>query len=293
MELLLWFQSISNNALDVIFKMFTLIGEQYFIMIIFCYLAWCGDKVFAHKTGFAFCFGMGINQILKLVFCVQRPWVLDSRIKPSPYAVETATGYSFPSGHTQSGVTVFGCLAKRFGRVGFKILCIFFAVMVGVSRLYFRVHTLWDVTVSFIIGIFIIFATETIYKICERHDLATLVTGFVISVLMVIYALTKSYPGYHLMEYSFDCIEIAGAIGGFITGWFLERRYVKYVSAGNTVFNILKTIVGLVLLLIIKFMLENLFLETYAMMYVQNFILIFWCVALYPFILTKINEIKS
>lgn len=289
MELLLWFQSIGNDTLDVIFKMFTLMGEQYFIMVIFCYLAWCGDKVFAHKTGFAFCFGMGINQILKLVFCVQRPWVLDSRINPSPYALETATGYSFPSGHTQSGITVFGCLAKRFGGVAFKVLCILCAVMVGVSRLYFRVHTPWDVAVSFIIGILIIFATETIYKTCEKYDLATLIIGFIFSVLMVVYALTKSYPAYHLPEYSYDCIKIAGAIGGFVTGWFLERRYVKYESRGNIVYNILKTIVGLVVLLVIKFVLEKSFVETYAMMYVQNFILIFWCVTLYPFILTKIK----
>lgn len=289
MELLLWFQNIGNDILDVIFKMFTLMGEQYFIMVIFCYLAWCGDKVFAHKTGFAFCFGMGINQILKIIFCVQRPWVLDNRLNPSPYALETATGYSFPSGHTQSGVTVFGCLAKRFCGVIFKVLCILCAIMVGVSRLYFRVHTPWDVLVSFIIGILIIFATEMIYKICEKYDLATLVIGFVLSLLMVVYALTKSYPSYHLPEYAYDCIKIAGAIGGFITGWFLERRYVKYESKGSKWFNFVKTVVGIVLLLAIKILTKTFFPDTYPMMYLENFILIFWCVALYPFILTKIR----
>ena len=120
MELLLWFQSMSNIFLDILFKIFTLMGEEYFIMIIFCWLAWNGHKTFAHKTGFAFCFGMGINQVLKIIFCVQRPWILDKRIKASSYALESATGYSFPSGHTQSGVTVFGCLAKQFGNKHLK-----------------------------------------------------------------------------------------------------------------------------------------------------------------------------
>lgn len=288
MELLLWFQGISNDVLDIFFKILTLMGEQYFVMVIFCYLAWCGDKVFAHKTGFAFCMGLGINQILKLVFCVQRPWVLDSRIKPSVSVLETATGYSFPSGHTQSGVTVWGCLATRFGGVAFKIFCVLCALGVGVSRLYFRVHTPWDVLVSFIIGILIIFATEKIYGFCTKHDLATLVTGFVISLLMVVYAITKSYPEYHIAEYAYDCIKIAGAVGGFVTGWFIERRYVKYESVGGTVFNILKTLVGIILLLVIKIAAKTL-PETYAMMYVENFILIFWCVALYPFILIKVK----
>ncbi|MEE1043766.1 MAG: phosphatase PAP2 family protein [Clostridia bacterium] len=288
MELLLWFQGISNDALDIIFKILTLIGEQYFVMVIFCYLAWCGDKIFAHKTGFAFCMGLGINQVLKLIFCVQRPWVLDSRITASPYAIESATGYSFPSGHTQSGVTVFGCLAKRFGGVAFKIACVLCALGVGVSRLYFRVHTPWDVAVSFVIGILVIFATEKVYDFCVKHDLATLVAGFVISLLMVVYAVTKSYPEYHIAEYAYDCIKIAGAVGGFITGWCIERRYIKYKSFGGTVFNVVKTLVGIILLLVIKIATKTL-PETYAMMYIENFILIFWCVALYPFILTKIK----
>lgn len=289
MELLLWFQSISNDFLDIIFKIFTLMGEQYFIMAIFCWLAWCGDKIFAHKTGFAFCLGMGINQVLKLVFCVQRPWVLYNGIKASLYAMDTATGYSFPSGHTQSGVTVFGCLAKRFGKTGFKIFCIICAIGVGVSRLYFNVHTPWDVAVSFIIGILVIFITERFYKVCEENDLTALIVGFVISVLMVVYALIKPYPAYHLPEYAYDCIKIAGAIGGFITGWFLERRYVKYESRGNLWQNILKTLMGIILLLALKIVFKSCFPESYFMMYLQNFILIFWCIALYPFILDKIK----
>lgn len=293
MELLLWFQSISNIFLDILFKIFTLMGEEYFIMIIFCWLAWNGHKTFAHKTGFAFCFGMGINQVLKIIFCVQRPWILDKRIKASSYALESATGYSFPSGHTQSGVTVFGCLAKQFGNKTFKAVCIFLAVMVGISRLYFRVHTPWDVGVSFAIGVLVIIATEHIYKICDKHDLVTLITGFAISIAMVIFTLVKPYPAYHIPEYSQDCIKIAGAIGGFIIGWFVERRYIKYKSTGNILQKIYKTALGLVLLIVIKLAFKKFVDETYAIMYIQNFILIFWCIAMYPFLLSKTNAQKK
>lgn len=290
MELLLWFQNISNNFLDILFKIFTLMGEEYFIMIIFCWIAWCGDKTFAHKTGFAFCFGMGINQILKIIFCVQRPWVLDTRIKASPYALESATGYSFPSGHTQSGVTVFGCLAKRYGAFAFKVFCIVCAIGVGISRLYFRVHTPWDVAVSFVIGVFVIFATEWIYKLCENHELTTLVVGFAISVAMVLFAITKPYPTYHIPQYAYDCVKIAGAIGGFITGWFLERKYVKYESKGKMRDKVLRTVIGIILLLVIKLVFKTLPAENYPLMYVQNFILIFWCITIYPYILAKTKK---
>lgn len=293
MELLLWFQSVSNVFLDLIFKLFTLMGEEYFIMIIFCWLAWNGHKSFAHKTGFAFCLGMGINQILKIIFCVQRPWVLDKRIKASSYALKSATGYSFPSGHTQSGVTVFGCLAKEFGKRSFKALCIFLAIAVGISRLYFRVHTPWDVATSFLIGVAVIFITEYLYKICIKHELLTLITVFMLSIVMVIFTLVKPYPAYHIPEYAYDCIKIAGAIGGFIVGWFIERRYVKYEPKGTLTQKILKTAFGLILLVLIKLSFKKFVDETYAMMYLQNFILIFWCIALYPLLISKSSKKRN
>jgi len=111
----------------------------------------------------------------------------------------------------------------------------------------------------------------------------------VVSVLMVVFTITKSYPIYHLPEYGYDCVKIAGAIGGFIVGWFLERRYIKYTSKGSKLFNFIKTVVGIVLLLVIKILTKTFFPDTYVLMYLENFILIFWCVALYPFILMKIK----
>ena len=257
---------------------------------------WCGDKRFAHKAGFAFCFGMSINQLIKITCCVQRPWVLDSRLTPPASVMDTATGYSFPSGHTQSGMTVFGCLAKRFGGITFKSICLLCAVTVGVSRMYFRVHTPWDVAVSFVIGILVIFATDRIYEMCEKREVFTLVAGCVISIAMVVFALVKPYPAYHLPEYVYDCSKIAGAIGGFIVAWFWERRYVKYVSKGSMWQNILKTMVSLLVLLAIKLAFDKLFGKSntnmyleHSKMYLEHFALLFWCIGLSPYIMKKLN----
>ena len=288
MDFLYALQNIRNPVLDVVFNAFTMLGEQYFVIILFCWLAWCKDKEFAHKTGFAFCLGMGINQVLKLIFCVQRPWVLDSRIEPNESALEDATGYSFPSGHTQSGITVFGCLVLRYRALAFRIFCVFCAVMIGVSRMYLGVHTPADVLTSFAIGVAVVFVTEWLYNICVKHDVATLVFGGVISILVVAFALLKPYPTYHSPEYAFDCVKIAGAIGGFVVGWFLERRFVNYKPQGN---NVIKTIVGIAVLILLKVLFKKAFEQTYFIMYIQNFVLILWCVFVYPFII-KITKIR-
>jgi undecaprenyl-diphosphatase len=269
-----------------------MLGEEYVVIILFCCLAWCGNKEFAHKTGFAFCLGMGVNQILKLIFCVQRPWVLDERIKPKESALEKATGYSFPSGHTQSGVTAFGCLAVKSRKWILRILCVVFALMIGFSRMYLGVHTIYDVATSLLIGAVVICVTESIYRLCVKHDVLTMLFGVAVSIFMVAFAVFKEYPSYHMPEYAFDCVKIAGAIGGFFIGWFAEKRLVNYAPSGKTASNILKVSVGVVVLLVLKVLFKVAFVQTHFIMYIQNFVLIFWCIFVYPWILKRLVKEK-
>ncbi len=290
MEFLLALQELKNPVLDFIFTVFTTLGEQYVIMLIFCWLAWCSNKQFAHKVGFAFCFGMGINQVLKIIFCVQRPWVLNPKVTPSASAIEGATGYSFPSGHTQSGTTAFGYLALYFKKVVFRVLLIALFIMIGLSRIYFGVHTVWDVAASFFIGILVIIATEFLYSRCEKRELLATVLLTAISFGMVAFAILKPYPQYHIDEYMFDCIKIAGAIGGFAVGWFLERRFIAYKTDGSAARKITRATLGIALLLGIKLGFGLLPQESFVMMYVENFILIFWCIFLYPLIFTRFKK---
>ena len=49
-----------------------------------------------------------VNGVLKITACAYRPWIRDARILPYGDSITTATGYSFPGGHTMNGATVFG-----------------------------------------------------------------------------------------------------------------------------------------------------------------------------------------
>ena len=53
------------------------------------------------------------NGALKVTVCAYRPWIRDARILPYGDSINTATGYSFPSGHTMNAATVFGGGAVR------------------------------------------------------------------------------------------------------------------------------------------------------------------------------------
>ena len=64
---------------------------------------WCISKCAGAFMLLNFSSAYMINQTLKNIFCVSRPFVLDPRIQP----YTTATGYSFPSGHTMQGTAVY------------------------------------------------------------------------------------------------------------------------------------------------------------------------------------------
>ncbi|MBR0276975.1 MAG: phosphatase PAP2 family protein [Clostridia bacterium] len=287
MNILLALQDIRNPVFDIIFKIFTTLAEQNVIIIVYCIIAWCVDKRFAYRTGFAFCIGMGINQIVKLIFCIQRPWVLDNRIKPSEYALDGATGYSFPSGHTQSGVTFMGCLFQNYKNTAFRFFCIVSMSMIPLSRMYFGVHTFWDVMISFLIGIAVLLVSQRAYAFFDKHEATAAVLGILFSFGMVAFALLKSYPEYHIAEYAYDCIKIAGAFGGFFAGWYIDKKFIDYKTDGKLAFQIIKTVLGILLLFIIKIAFKKLFEQNYFIMYLQNFVLMLWCTAIYPFVFNK------
>ena len=89
-------------------------------------LFWCVDKrtgYYIMAVGFV---GTLLNQFMKLWFRIPRPWVLDENFTILEQAREAATGYSFPSGHTQNAVGTFGGIAyttkKKWVRTRHRII---------------------------------------------------------------------------------------------------------------------------------------------------------------------------
>ena len=54
-----------------------------------------------------------IASFAKMFACINRPWILDSRVQPVKDALPSAQGYSFTSGHTTNGTVIFAGTALR------------------------------------------------------------------------------------------------------------------------------------------------------------------------------------
>ena len=124
---------------------------------------WSVDRSLGYRIIANCLSGHLVNNFLKLTACVYRPWIREHKLIPAPQAVESATGYSFPSGHTQMAMSFYGSIAVHF-RSGNPLVCVLCTVMIlltGFSRNYLGVHTPQDVFVSIMIGLILLFISLT------------------------------------------------------------------------------------------------------------------------------------
>ena len=189
MEVLYFLENIRNPILDAVVSFVTLFGEETIFMAICMIIFWCVDKwqgYYLLLTGFA---GTVTNQILKMTFKIPRPWVKDPKFTIVESAREAASGYSFPSGHTQTSVGMFAGISKANKNKALKIICIIMCILVPFSRLYLGVHTPLDVSVSIVIALLLVFGGYPLFKKAKEspkvmYIILAVMTLFVVGALL-------------------------------------------------------------------------------------------------------------
>lgn len=286
---------IRSPFLDTVMGILTRLGEEVIIFGVICILFWCIDKNAAYKLGLAF-FGSGIAvQGLKVTLCIERPFVIDTSLKPVENAVKNATGYSFPSGHTQAATSLFGYLSLNLKNTLLRILCVLAILIVGFSRLYLGVHTVYDVTVAALLSATaVILVTRFGYTLLEEKNAFKLsVTLGAISIALCIYAYLSYSVGNAERSQINDCFKTGGAGLAFAIGYFLERKYIRFTPNGISLpMQALKLIIGVAGALVFKTLIKLIYPGSLIIDFIRYFFTIFWVIAIYPFIFGKYFEQK-
>ncbi len=242
MEIIKFLQIFSSPVVDNIFIIITLFGEKVFYTLVLCIIFWCINKKLGYKLGFALFFSMTINGAIKELLNVKRPIGLEGI---TSLRVETATGMSFPSGHTQSTTTFWTSFMVNFKKRWLYILGTIIIILVGISRLYLGVHWPSDVIGAIIIGVICVFISNIIIEYTlEKNNY----------ILLIIVALLGALG--LLFFNSSDYIKIVGIMFGFILGMIVEQKWINFDVQANLKQNILKVLIGLLVVVAIKVFLK-------------------------------------
>ena len=260
-DILLALQEFRNGAgafLADFFSKMTFLGELHTVIVIMAAVYWCVNKDFGAYLLMGWSGNRLVNGVLKVTACAYRPWIRDARIVPYGNAITTATGYSFPSGHTMNAATVYGGITVRKDMPGgLRIIAGLIVVLVAFSRIFLGVHTPQDILVGAIAGMLIMWLTARLMNWIRSHpdkDWIIVCVGIALSVGVALYAGLKPYPedygtdGKLLVDgakMANDTFKSVGWCAAFLVGWVLERRFVRFSTDVPVITKMQRLVTGL------------------------------------------------
>ena len=258
MQFLYLLEKIRNPVCDFFFSAITYFGDELVFLTVAILFFWCVDKRRGYYILTVGLVGTVLNQALKLIFRIDRPWVKDPSFKPIENSIEAASGYSFPSGHTQNVTGTFGSIAASSKGRGAKIFSIVMIALVAFSRMYLGVHTPLDVGVSLILGTLLVLAFYPVFKSEEsfkRYMPYVVIGCTVLSVAFVIFVILMPKEGLdpHNLESGMkNAGTLLGCTAGLVAVYFVDAKFTNFRTDAPWYFQIVKLVVGLAVVLGIK-----------------------------------------
>ena len=292
MEFLYFLSGYRTPALDLFFQAVTYMAQELFTVAVICWFYWCSDKKQAYSLGFTYFSSGLLVQGLKITFRIPRPWILDPNFQPVASALPGATGYSFPSGHTQSITALFGTLFLRFKETWKKLLCAAVILLVMFSRMYLGCHTPKDVLVSFTITILCVFlANYFLYKrdFAAGHQgvLSLIMAG--ICILLCLYSILLNRNGIISTDYTADCLKASGAGLAFSAGFYIEKRYIRFSPPEKFRAKLIRITAGLAVAAVLLEGSKAVIGTSLAASFIRYFVTVAWIIVIYPCIFTNLH----
>ncbi|UPA31357.1 phosphatase PAP2 family protein [Terrisporobacter glycolicus] len=220
LDILMYLQSIRNELLTGIFTFFTICTEVPVITVLTGVIYWCINKKAGQRTIFALCGSLNINAGVKNYVKMPRPIGTDGL---QSLRIETATGYSFPSGHTQTSTTFWTSMMYIFRKSWIYIIGILMIIGAGISRLYLGVHWPMDVIVAWGFGIVLSIIFIKLFDYIDDSK-----NYYILVVLMLIFGVCTYFIGGE------DLYKMFGLYTGFALGYMVEDTFINFSTENET-----------------------------------------------------------
>ena len=273
LHMLRWIQSFATPTLDILWQCITMLGEETWMVLLFSYIYWCRKKEMGLFFSFALFTSLGVNSTLKNVFQMSRP-IGEEGIRV--LREHTATGYSFPSGHSQLGATALSSLGLWLQHKKGLLAGVFLSCLVAYSRMYLGVHYPKDVLVGLLLGWGIGYVCYWLYLHIRRKYLLFFFTWVGMTIFTVLFPGKTAWQG-------------LGLFTGFVFGSWCEDRFIDFhPEMGSKTRKLFRWCLGVCGILGIKLILDA-FPQT-AITFVCGYALLsLFIYCIYPLLFQKLN----
>lgn len=233
-NILLFFARIQSPFLDALAHASSFLGESGIMFAVIAFLVWNTDR----RKSFALCLTMvvslSLTGIIKAAVRAPRPFSVLQEVGGK--RLETATGYSFPSGHTTAGAAFYGSLACLWRNKRLSVACAAAIVLVGLSRLYLGVHWPIDVFGGLVVGLGTTFILSSfllrLFDDKARSIRTCIYCGIPLSLLSCAMALLVGAGMADPVAFT-DLFKILAVTGGAMLGYAWERSTVDYTTEAS------------------------------------------------------------
>ena len=317
LQYLLYLQeNVRNESLNPFMMEVSNIAISFWLISIFMCLFWCINKKAGLLILTTYSISSLTNAIVKLSFCIYRPWIRDSRIATPMIKIadkiidakRTASGYSFPSGHTQVVTSYFSsCIFLTWKKNKWLTILFLLAIfIVAFSRNYLGVHTPQDVIVGFILGSLSVYWANLFINRAnqdKKSDFKLLIYAIIIAIVSILYFTFKNYPtelnakGELIVDPQKMIKDGFLGIGvwlGFNLGWFLEKHYVDFSTDCSITCKIIRAIIGVATVYFVFYKLGSWyysFIPNYYARMCQWASMMLYTIGIYPLIFKNIEKL--
>ena len=242
-----YFRNLTDNLLSPLMLWMSNFAVGFWPVAMACMVYWVFDRRAGKRILAGFGLGVLANGVLKLTFRITRPWLRDGRVQPYGDSKVSATGYSFPSGHSTFATALFGGMAwwQRKRNAVLSMVLLAAMLLTLFSRNYLGVHTPQDVLIGSLTTMLMMFFAYQIEEWTDRdpkRDLYVVAGGLVLCAVLALYyrsiniravydeAGTLSVDPVKMKADSFEGI---GFISAFVVCRFFERRYFHFDTRLN------------------------------------------------------------
>jgi membrane-associated phospholipid phosphatase len=257
MDFLLWLQAaMPGAAWDTFWIAVSNLYAEDWLLVLAAALYWLADRSFARLFITLGALQGWLNVFLKGVLFAPRPEGAGLRV----HAALLDTPYARPSAHAQGSAAIYSALAWRVRRPWFTTLAALAILLVGVSRLYLGLHWPADVLLGWLIGLAISAVSIALWpgaagRLGVLPFAAQLALALLVPPLLLLAWEALPFVARTGVTYLYALL---GALSGIWLGTLAEARYVGFDHRGTPAWQAAKVVLGLVLVLAVRYALKPL-----------------------------------